>query len=214
MFYIKKEKEPDSLMEYKKTPNAYYDGIPNKDDIRISLLKEQGYLCGYCMRRISVTSCTIEHYFSQKKHDAAKSLDYRNMLGVCTFNRNCKEKSQTCDAHRNDIPLTVNPWDECSILLISYEEDTGNIYSCDDRINNDWNVVLNLNCLDAHLPANRKAALDALKQYLRKIHKRGLWSEYFLSKIKQSYSEKDSLGQYREYIGIVLWYLDKRIKKK
>lgn len=51
MIYIQKGKEPASLTAYKKQAHAYYDGC-NKDDIRENLLREQGYLCAYCMRRI------------------------------------------------------------------------------------------------------------------------------------------------------------------
>ena len=68
MFYINKDKEPKSLTEYKKSKNAYFDGFDKKDDIRQSLLDEQGYLCAYCMRRInSVDEVTIEHYYPQSK---------------------------------------------------------------------------------------------------------------------------------------------------
>lgn len=50
MIYIKKGKEPDSLTKYKKQKFAYYDGYKEKDDVREMLLKEQGYLCAYCMK--------------------------------------------------------------------------------------------------------------------------------------------------------------------
>lgn len=82
MIYIQKGKEPLSLTEYKKQPYAYYDGC-NKDDIRSSLLREQGYLCAYCMRRINKEHMKIEHWRPEKVLTEAQKLDYRNMLGVC-----------------------------------------------------------------------------------------------------------------------------------
>lgn len=51
MILIRKGDEPRSLTLYRKSAYAYYDGC-NKNDIRDSLLKEQGYLCAYCMRRM------------------------------------------------------------------------------------------------------------------------------------------------------------------
>ena len=50
--YFKKGEEPKSLTAYKKDKFAYYDGYTEKDEIRENLMKDQGYLCGYCMRRI------------------------------------------------------------------------------------------------------------------------------------------------------------------
>lgn len=52
MKYIKKGKPPKSLIDYKRTPDATYEGC-NKDDIRICLIAEQGAICAYCMGRIS-----------------------------------------------------------------------------------------------------------------------------------------------------------------
>ena len=54
MILIKKKLEPHSLTEYKQTINASFDNLPSeiKDDIRKSLLKEQGYICAYCMKKI------------------------------------------------------------------------------------------------------------------------------------------------------------------
>ena len=54
MLYIKKGREPESLIKYRKKKFAYYDGYDRKDDIRKNLLIEQGFLCAYCMRRIDI----------------------------------------------------------------------------------------------------------------------------------------------------------------
>ena len=55
MRYIRKGDSPESLLRYARNKNAYYDGYREKDDVREQLLQEQGYLCGYCMRRIHST---------------------------------------------------------------------------------------------------------------------------------------------------------------
>lgn len=59
MRYITKGREPSSLTQYKKQSGAYFDGV-NKEDIRQALLEEQGYLCAYCMRRISAENMKID----------------------------------------------------------------------------------------------------------------------------------------------------------
>ena len=41
MRYIQKGNEPESLTQYRKNQNAYFDGYSRKDDVREKLLKEQ-----------------------------------------------------------------------------------------------------------------------------------------------------------------------------
>ena len=214
MFYIIKGKEPSSLTQYKKTKGAYFDGFSKKDDIRRALLEEQGYLCAYCMRRIDSTDeTTIEHYYPQSKINDSYGLEYKHMLGVCKINRECSYKNQTCDAHRNNVSLKINPWSYESISTISYNQMTGEIYSTDSDINNDLDVTLNLNCAESRLPLNRKAALDSMKAYIFKHYKNGTWSDGVLTKIKEQYLGRDKFGMYKPYIGILLWYIDKRLKR-
>lgn len=49
MILITKNKEPKEWTEYRNTPGVDYQAIP---ELVQSLLKEQGYICAYCMRRI------------------------------------------------------------------------------------------------------------------------------------------------------------------
>ena len=97
--------------------------------------------------------------------------------------------------------------------MISYNQRTGDIYSDNPQINKDLVTTLNLNCINARLSLNRKAALDSLKNYIIKKHKEGLWSNSLLSKIRQQYSNKDKSGKYKPYIGILLWYINKKVNK-
>lgn len=212
MFYIAKGKEPDSLTRYRKTKFAYYDGFPEKDDIRRALLEEQGFLCAYCMRRINdIKDSTIEHYFAQTDNDDLMGLNYKYMLGVCMLTRGDEQRLQTCDVHRGKKPLTVNPWSKKSISLISYEQGTGGIFSEDKNIDNDLNYTLNLNCDNAKLPLGRLAALNSMKNFMIKLKKTGAWNRTFLDKIKKSYLSKNENGKYPQYVGILSWYINKKI---
>ncbi len=72
MIEIKKGQQPHELLTYRKSPDADYDTMPAscKKAVLESLMREQGYLCAYCMRRIpetralppNVASATIEHW--------------------------------------------------------------------------------------------------------------------------------------------------------
>ena len=87
MINISKNAQPGKLIKYKSNFGAKFDGpefTETKKAIRTSLLKEQGFLCAYCMVSLEENplSTKIEHWHSQKKYPA-EDLEYKNMLAVC-----------------------------------------------------------------------------------------------------------------------------------
>lgn len=178
-----------------------------------SLMKEQGYLCAYCMCKIPQTgkmpSATIEHWEPQSKTSEDKALDYRNMLAVCNGNRGCgKKEYMTCDARRGNTPLTVNPLNALTLSSIQYKAD-GTIFSNDPDINKDLNEILNLNCSQVGLVENRRRALQTMLKELRKKRPTGaipLTCERLLEKY-QSQTRKTS------YLGILIWWIQKHMSK-
>jgi uncharacterized protein (TIGR02646 family) len=95
MITIKKKAVPVSFAQYSKKKRAHFDDMPTevKNDLRKSLLEEQGYLCAYCMCRIadSGQDTKIEHY---RPRDENNELDYNNLLKV----RTSKIDLQVCRA--------------------------------------------------------------------------------------------------------------------
>lgn len=217
MRFIKKSKEPRSLTEYKKISNAYYDGYSEKNDVREVLLKDQGHLCAYCMKRITKDQMKIEHWLSQSslKENEKKALDFSIMLGVCMGNEGQKDNQTTCDTHRKDCMLTVNPLDRNLIQQIKYKSNTGEIYSDRADIQKDLNEILNLNYNEApsYLCRNRLAVLDACKKRMMDEHQSGEWTQSFLEHMLSIYQNADNKGKYKEYSGIVIWYLQDRLKR-
>lgn len=214
MLLIIKNSEPRSLSEYKKTKFAYYDGC-NKVDIRASLMIEQGYLCAYCMSRISGSEeSTIEHYLPQSgdSEEIAHSLEYKNMLAVCNGNKGKPYPKQTCGEHRKNIALTVNPLDIRSIEKICYT-DNGRIYSDDERINKDLDETLNLNSTYSYHQANRAAAWRQVKNLILQNNGRVWNSGRELERYKSAFEQVDADGMLIPYSGIILYFLNKRIKK-
>ncbi len=211
MLVIKKGREPKSLTEYRLKSNAYFDGC-NKGDIRKSLLSEQGYLCAYCMKRISENNMKIEHYNAQANISDSEALDYNNMIAVCNGNEGCGNKKElTCDSHKGNKKLTINPFMEESIELIMYNDD-GTIYSNDKKIDDDLNKILNLNCEGVMLKRNRQEVLNKLKKYLISKKKSGNWSKNFLNTTLNKISNKDSEDKLTPYCGIAISYLKKKLK--
>lgn len=221
MRYIRKGFEPESLTQYKMESNAYFDGYDRKDDVRARLMEEQGFLCGYCMRRIkNISDVKIEHIVPQSslKENPRKALDYRIMVGVCYGNekKGREKKCLTCDAHRGNKDIEVSPWDENIIRQIKYDSDNGYIESDDPAINESLDKILNLNYdgPDAYLPQNRKAALEACKNKLSSMQKKGLWKRKNLERVLQMYESADEEGKLIPYSGIAIWYIKKRLKNK
>lgn len=118
----------------------------------------------------------------------------------------------TCDAHRGNTALTVNPVDASTIRMIKYQSD-GTIYSDAPAIDKDLNSTLNLNC-DATgvlLKKNRRVALDIFKSYLSEQKGRGKWTRTFLLNVKNRYLS--SQGVNMEYRGIMDDYLEKKLSR-
>ena len=67
MKFMKKKKACRELADLHKN-NASYDDLDKKTQSKVlqDLLQEQGFLCGFCMRRIREEDATIEHLIGQK----------------------------------------------------------------------------------------------------------------------------------------------------
>ena len=217
MRFIRKNSEPESLTQYQKQVGAYYDGYDKKDDVREALLKEQGYLCGYCMKRLeSCNQVKIEHIVPQSRllEDEKVALDYHIMIGVCYGNEGHPKRELTCDAHRGNDDLTVSPFSEASISLIKYRSD-GTIYSDNPDINKDLNSTLNLNYngFGVYLKENRKEVLLACKNKLKTMKSQGCWSRRLLQRMLEEYEQPDAEGKLKPYSGIAVEYLKTRLRK-
>lgn len=206
MLYIKKDHEPEALIQAKREGLRHNDDMTTevKDIVKDSLSAEQGGLCAYCMRRLR-PDMQIEHYTPRSISDDATTIDYRNLLGVCPGNKGAAEKFQTCDAHRGNTPLTVDPLKLASVALVRYLPN-GTIYSDDEDVNHDLQITLNLNCKQAYLPQGRMAALNGLKQTIHSDCAGKTASKAYIQHLYDTLSQGKN-GLLDEYLGILLSYL-------
>lgn len=220
MILIQRGKEPDSLLQYRKSSSdACYEELPQKprEDIRNQMWEEQKGLCAYCMRKIdSPQNLRIEHFKERhplkQPYDAAETLNFKNMLGVCYGNSlkpNVKYEHITCDAHRKNLKLTVNPYDIHSIRKIKYSAD-GYVTSDDTEIRKDVEETLNLNCHSVSLPENRKSVLCQFKKELLRLCGNKSHDTYLqiLNKIYKQYTVQRALTP---YCGIIISWLEKEL---
>ncbi len=188
-----------------------------KDKVKESLMREQGDLCAYCMKRIpqknvsAEISVTIEHWDAQHANDDDKGLDYRNMLAVCSGNRGHSELC--CDAQRGALPpdkqaLTVNPLKQSTLTEISYSSN-GKIQSLNPDVDIDLNKKLNLNSERIGFPEMRKQALQTLQKVVQKEHPTGDISLYCERLLERYMSEEEK----QPFVGILMWWLRKKTRK-
>lgn len=232
MKYIVKTTEPISLTTYRiSTPNPNFNSC-DKDAIRLSLIKEQGAICAYCMQRISDRwdsklkkfKTEIEHYKSQDTYDGTNGLpdlrlNYTNMLGVCNGNAGNPVHKQHCDKskdflkNKDYLPLTIDPLNKNCERLIEYTA-SGKISSKNPTINHDLNVVLNLN--EENLVKNRKKAIDfAVQSIISSISKHKKDKSWTKSIILQEKKKWEFLNNsaYTPFCQAVINYLDKRLNR-
>ena len=223
MIVVKRGKEPNSLLQFRKQyPEADYEvDMPTNvlQDVRTQLWEEQKHLCAYCMKKIEapnivrIEHCRPRHPHGEIEHDKKSTLDFKWMLGVCYGNsltKGVKHDDTTCDAHRGNTELAVNPFDEQSIRKIKYRSD-GSIYSDDEEINKDVTETLNLNCEAVSLPATRKKVLqEEQRRIMRKC--KGKSQEVFIRELERTYESLVRERNLTPYCGIIISWLENKLK--
>lgn len=228
MIYINKGAEPGSFLWYRQQPNARFDDMDSeiKEDLRKSLLKEQGHLCAYCMCRIhDMSDVKIEHYEARTPEN---ELQYHNLLAVCKGGEGGPLVSRSCDTKKENRPIFISPLNKADMDRIyfsnsgavhsyditnykySYKDSTGRLYEGYTSPDQDLGDALNLNYDNGAPMLGRKAALRKFQQML-KPYKDAKSKKAFLKKMQKTYSEEQ---EYLEpYVGILRWYIDKKLKQ-
>lgn len=221
MVVIKKGTPPRSLVEFQQREGASYGSVDfPREDVLLALLQEQGGLCAYCMTRIKKDNIQIEHWvpqngeyyadqYTQEECDRL-AIDYRNMLGVCPGGEGRAYKFTTCDEHRKNFQLKIDPRQQWMVDSLKYGQD-GTISSTDKDLSKDISVILNLN--EATLVANRRSAWEACKDAMRRQRKTGMWTKAMIRKQITRYEGRDENGDRLPYAGIVLYWLKKNFQK-
>ncbi|WP_273212246.1 hypothetical protein [Runella zeae] len=206
MIRITKGHEPAEWTAYRETPGAVYNAIP---ELREALLKEQGYLCAYCMRRIPVKdpdnneTSRIDHIQSRENYEE-RQLDYTNMVICCPGFIN---SSEHCDKSKNKQEISFTAFDIHVQNSISYSTKDGTVQSSNDGWNTEINKVLCLN--NSLLKINRSQVLKGIRAILEKKK----WKRAELEKQLQHWSNPNADGKRSPYCGIVIWYLEKKLRQ-
>jgi uncharacterized protein (TIGR02646 family) len=106
MKYISKLNEPSALVVFKKKYkekhkiDAIYDNLypRTKKKIKSTLLREQGFICCYCMKSITQGNSHIEHV-KPRSLFSLETLNYGNMLVSCN---GYNEKGENCGHNKKN----------------------------------------------------------------------------------------------------------------
>lgn len=213
---ITKRNEPLSLTQHRAIQHACYENLP-KDDTRASLLTEQGHICCYCMRRIpeseKIPGSKIEHFLCQDNHSYAQ-LNYNNMLLACLGNEGSSKRLQTCDSKKGNLNLTFSPSNQYRNIedLIKYKAN-GEIYSSDDTLNNELEIILNLNV--NQLKENRRIIYEEVQNRIRLEGKKQgstALNKRFLESEKRKWLNLNN-GKLSEFCMVGVYVINQKLKK-
>jgi uncharacterized protein (TIGR02646 family) len=211
MIRINKGKEPLEWTKYCATENVDYARIP---ELALALLKEQGFICAYCMRKIPTTvvekgiNSVVEHIKCRARYEHLK-LNYNNMVICCPGRINSEAH---CDDSKGNLDITFNLFTPALENSIKYLSKNGSIYSTNETWNNEINNIVKLN--NSLLRKNRLLVLQGVQQLLEKEN----WRPSIISAQLEYWSSlhldtNDNEMKKNEYCGIVVWYLQKTLSR-
>lgn len=206
---IEKGSEPASLRKHRKSGGTY-ETFTQTDDVRKALLRDQGEICCYCMRRISLRGMKIEHWNSQSGHPDS-TVDWKNLLGACSGGNGERDAIKHCDTSRKNLALTVNPLDRarrCEHLLRYLNN--GEIVSDDPAIQEDVHHTLNLN--NARLKPKRAQVYDLVFQRLGGSES-GYWPRAKIEEELQAWKRRSKKDPLPEYCEVAIYVLEKKLKR-
>lgn len=221
--------EPDDFRIYRETTEGarYNGGNFSVPQLKEQLLKEQGWICAYCMGKIaSVDDAHVEHYCPQKACPE-QDLDYMNLLAVCDGLSESypeKEAFHHCDKTKGkegkmsgDVKLSaLDPRSADCERELTYNLN-GEVLSkknSHEQIDYELDTVLNLN--NKALLRRRKYTMDRALDLMKREQPTGHWRRTFLEKHKEGWLRRHTQKgkqTHRAYCMAGAWFIEKLLEK-
>lgn len=208
MVNIVKTNQPPSFLQAIKNGVNLYDNLGKREmvDLRKKLLKDQGYICCYCQKRIPhklIVKSKIEHFKCQENNPLLQ-LDFNNLFIACNGIGNGNKF--TCDTKKANS--NINSFNLISSNLTTKIKYTKNgiVFSNDQNIKNDIENILNLN--DENLRKSREGVFKAIEQIKKQCGLKGSYKGNLEKKI-QDCILKNTEGKFQPFYGVSLYYLKK-----
>jgi uncharacterized protein (TIGR02646 family) len=168
--------------------------------VRSSLLKEQKYLCAYCMTPIDFNHSVIEHILP-KSLNPDKARTYGNLLATCdNENLHC-DKSKKENSLLQAQDLIFNSIEECLIynnegLIIAKDP----FPLLDEDINRKG--LLNLNQAK-YLMRNRKEVINQVESQIKQMMNKGYSSQKIKNKLAKVILDESQREKLTPYSGVL-----------
>jgi uncharacterized protein (TIGR02646 family) len=218
----KLKNQPASLKKHLRTPHHNYGNYKEKDELRTALLKEQGFICCYCMKRVQEPTedkMVIEHFKAFAIYNGQNgfpdlTLDFTNLLGSCTGGENGSKHLRHCDETKKKAELLINPMDKSMMQKIRFNSEgivsVKEENDSDKTLNHNLNTTLNLNVQT--LKEERKKIWTTLDQLLRKEFGGKMPSKSFINqKIRESIKQLN--GKFEPMCQMSIYYWERKLKQ-
>lgn len=200
MILIEKGSEPNAWMRYRLTQGAEFRAIPELKD---SLLKEQGYLCAYCMARIDKDHMKVEHFKPQSLYPD-DTFAYGNLLACC---QGKTQGEPHCDTSKGKVEIKLSPLEPSCVDTLSYKYGTGEIRSSNLDYDRELDCPLHLNT-----PIIRQNRRKELQGIIKALQSKG-FNSGAIRRLLRRWDSVDEEGKRKPYCGIVIYYLKKKLRE-
>ncbi len=208
---IVKGREPVTLVRHRNDAAVAptYENLPGRamEALRRQLLADQGALCCYCTRRITLDTSRIEHWAPRAKHPT-RALDGRNLLLACDGHAADGPDAHTCDVLKDDSELSLDPLDGVEHRL-RYDAE-GRILADTDHRQSELDRVLGLN--RPHVVRRRRAALDGMMEALAK-RRTGAWPRRLIED-KLGWCRAKVRDEFPAFAPLLVYWLERRLDRQ
>ena len=203
---IVRSAEPPPFAEWKAKGSSDWQPTwgnfqgPEKPQVLETLMRDQGFVCCYCERRVSVRNVHIEHL--QSRHAAPHlALEFANFLACCQRELPKEIKAPVhCGHLKGDKPLDVHPLMRDSRAFFIFDSE-GGIRPSDDpaRSGAAQRAIETLGLGISKLSAMRRGAIDGAIALLEE----GASAEELIELM----DSKDAGGHYTPFASAVVQFL-------
>ncbi|MGB5633690.1 MAG: retron system putative HNH endonuclease [Waterburya sp.] len=211
MKHIKKNQPPEDFSEWKNQANEdwqpNWDNFqkPEKTSVHNSLLKEQGFICCYCGRRINQIDSHIEHLRPRNKYPKL-ALYYDNFLASCQGESETPPTIPVHCGHKKDKwyeqRFMVSPLVGNCAEFFRYTDD-GQILATTDPVKQTAaaetikRLALNIN----KLKRMREQAIEGILEIIETLN------DDEIRKLINGFEQTNTNGEYEEFCSAIAYVL-------
>ena len=211
MKYIKKNQPPQDFIKWKKLATENWQPSwsnfqqPEKTSVHNSLLKEQGYICCYCGKRIDRVDSHIEHLKPRNQY-ADLTLDYTNLIASCQGESENTPLIPVHCGHKKgewyEETLMISPLDKNCADFFRYTDDGQILPTKDLTKQAAANETINRLALNINkLKKMREQALEGILDDIDPLNNNDI------KKLINGFSKPNKNGEYEEFCSAIIYAL-------